>query len=164
MTLRPVLTILPVAGTVAAALLGGLGSARSAEFYAQLDKPGWAPPPGVFGPVWTVLYVMMAIAAVLVVRRAGWPGARRPMALFGMQLALNALWTWLFFVWRLGGAALLEIAVLWLVLLLTIVAFARVRRVAAVLLLPYLVWVGFAAALTYAVWRRNPELLALVSL
>ena len=128
-----------------------------------MDKPGWAPPAGVFGPVWTVLYIMMAIAAVLVLRRAGWPGARRPMALFGAQLALNALWTWLFFVWRLGGAALMEIVVLWLVLLLTILAFARVRRLAAVLLLPYLVWVSFAAALTYAVWRRNPELLALVS-
>jgi translocator protein len=153
----------PVLGTLAAAGLGGLGSARSAEFYGRIDQPEWAPPAGVFGPVWTLLYIMMAIAAVLVLRRAGWPAARTAMTLFAAQLALNALWPWLFFHWRLGAAALAEIAVLWIVLALTIAAFARVRRVAAVLLLPYLVWVSFAAALTWAVWRRNPSLLGLVS-
>jgi tryptophan-rich sensory protein len=149
-----------VAGTIAAALIGGLGSARSGEFYQQLDKPGWAPPGAVFGPVWTVLYLLMAIAAVLVVRRAGWPAARPAMTLFAAQLALNALWPWLFFGSGLGAAALAEIVLLWLVLLLTVRSFAQVHRAAAALLLPYLAWVSFAALLTWAVWRRNPELLA----
>ena len=156
-------TALPVLGTLAAALIGGLGSARSGELYQQLDKPGWAPPGSVFGPMWTALYILMAIAAVLVIRRAGWPGARRAMTLFGAQLALNALWPWLFFVWRRGGLALGEIVVLWVILALTVVAFARIHRIAAALLLPYLAWVTLATALTWAVWRRNPELLALAA-
>jgi tryptophan-rich sensory protein len=132
---------------------------RSGELYARLDKPEWAPPAWVFGPMWTVLYVLMAVAAVLVLRRAGWPGARPAMVLFGIQLALNALWPWLFFAWRQGAVSAVEIVGLLVVLVLTILAFARVHRVAATLLLPYLVWVGFATALTWSVWRRNPGLL-----
>lgn len=150
---------LPVIATLAAPIIGGLGSVRSGELYAQLDKPEWAPPASVFGPMWTVLYVLMAVAAVLVMRRAGWPGARPAMVLFGIQLALNALWPWLFFAWRLGAVSLVEIVSLFMVLVLTILAFARVHRVAAALLLPYLAWVGFATALTWSVWRRNSGLL-----
>jgi tryptophan-rich sensory protein len=150
---------LPVIATLAAALIGGLGSVRSGELYAQLDKPAWAPPASVFGPMWTVLYALMAVAAVLVVRRAGWPGAKAAMVLFGLQLALNALWPWLFFRWRLGAVSLVEIVGLLVVLVLTVLAFARVHRGAAALLLPYLAWVGFATALTWSVWRRNPGLL-----
>jgi translocator protein len=148
----------PVLGTLAAALIGGLGSVRSAELYAQLEKPAWAPPGALFGPVWTALYLLIAVAGVLVVRRTNAPAARSGMTLYAVQLALNALWPWLFFGWRLGLASLLEILALWIVLLLTIRAFGRVHRVAAALLLPYLLWVTFAAALTWAVWRRNPAL------
>lgn len=151
---------LPVLGTVAAALIGGLGSVRSGEFYRQLDRPDWAPPGSVFGPAWTVLYILMAVAAVLVLRRAGWPGARPAMMLFAAQLVLNALWPWLFFRWRLGAVSLVEIVLLWVVLLLTVVAFFRIHRAAGALLLPYLGWVSYAAALTLAVWRRNPQLLS----
>lgn len=151
---------LAILATLATALIGGLGSTSSGEFYGQLDKPDWAPPPSVFGPVWTTLYVLMALAAVLVVRRAGWPGARVAMMLFGSQLALNALWPWLFFRWRLGAVSLAEIVALLLVLTLTVAEFARVHRVAAALLLPYLAWVGFATTLTWSVWRRNPGLLS----
>jgi benzodiazapine receptor len=154
---------LPVLGTFAAALLGGLGSARSAEFYAALDKPGWAPPAGLFGPVWTVLYLMIAAAGVLVALRQEEPHTRPALWLFAAQLLLNALWPWLFFEWRLGGAAFAEIVVLWVVLVRTVLEFARIRPVAAALLLPYLGWVSFAAALTWAVWRRNPGLLALAA-
>ena len=150
---------LPIIATLAAAIIGGLGSVRSGELYAQLGKPAWAPPASVFGPMWTVLYVLMAVAAFLVLRRAGWPGARRAMVLFGTQLALNALWPWLFFAWRLGAVSSVEIVGLLVALVLTILAFARVHRVAAALLLPYLAWVGYAAALTWSVWRRNPSLL-----
>ncbi|HEU5041684.1 MAG TPA: TspO/MBR family protein [Gemmatimonadales bacterium] len=156
---NPARYLLPVFGTLAAALIGGLGSARSGEFYAQLDKPGWAPPGALFGPVWTALYLMIAVAGVLVLRREHDAGVRPAMRLYAGQLALNALWPWLFFVWRLGGVSLAEIVLLWVVLLLTVLAFARIRRMAALLLLPYLGWVSFAAALTWAVWRRNPGLL-----
>lgn len=155
--------ILPILGTLAAAALGALGSSGSRELYAQLDQPDWAPPAAAFGPVWTLLYILMATAAVLVVRRADRHSTGAAMALFGAQLALNALWPWLFFHWRLGGAAMLEILVLLAVLLLTAAAFARVHRLAAALLLPYIAWVGLAAALTWSVWRRNPELMAAVT-
>jgi tryptophan-rich sensory protein len=145
--------------TASAALIGGIASVRAADFYHQLSKPEWAPPAGVFGPVWSVLYLLMAIAAWLVVRARGWPDARPAISLYFIQLACNALWTWLFFRWRLGGVALLEILVLWILVLLTTGTFWRAPRLAGLLLLPYLAWVSFAAALTYAVWRRNPGLL-----
>jgi len=100
--------------------------------------------------------VLMAIAAWLVVRAWGWPRARPAIALYVIQLVFNALWPWVFFRWRLGGVAVAEILVLWVLLLLTVAAFRRARPLAAALLLPYLAWVTFAAALTYAVWQRNP--------
>ena len=153
----------PVLATLAAALLGAWGSMRSGELYQQLDKPPWAPPGSVFSPVWTVLYVLMAVAAVLVVRRAGRRTTGSAMPLFYLQLALNALWPWLFFRWRLGAVSLAEIVALLVVLLLTVGAFARIHRLAAALLLPYLAWVGYATALTWSVWRRNPEMLAAVT-
>ncbi len=156
-------TVAPVIATLAAALLGSWGSWRSSELYLQLDRPAWAPPGSVFGPVWTVLYILMAVAAVLVVRRAGRRTTGGAMPLFYLQLGLNALWPWLFFRWRLGALSLAEIVALLVVLLFTVLAFARIHRLAAVLLLPYLVWVGYATALTWSVWRRNPELLAAVT-
>jgi benzodiazapine receptor len=146
-------------GTGATALIAGTASVRAGEFYGVLSKPAWAPPPGVFGPVWTVLYVLMALSAWLVVRAWGWPRARPAMALYALQLVLNALWTWLFFRWRVGWAAFVEILALWAVLLLTTREFWRARRLAGGLLLPYLAWATFAAALTWAVWRRNTGVL-----
>ena len=146
-------------GTGGAALTGAIASVRAGDFYQQLSRPAWAPPAEVFGPVWSALYVLMAIAAWLVVRAWGWPRAQPAIALYVLQLVLNALWTWLFFRWRLGWVAVVEILALWALLLLTVRAFWRVRRLAGGLLLPYLAWVTFAAALTYAVWRRNPGVL-----
>jgi tryptophan-rich sensory protein len=145
--------------TGAAAVIGAVASIRAADFYQQLAKPAWAPPAQAFGPVWTVLYVLMAIAAWLVVRSWGWPRARPAIALYVVQLVFNALWPWVFFRWRLGGVAVAEILLLWALLLLTVAAFRRARPLAAGLLLPYLAWVTFAAALTYAVWQRNPGVL-----
>jgi tryptophan-rich sensory protein len=141
--------------TGAAAAAGSIASVQAADFYRQLVQPPWAPPPAVFGPVWTALYLLMAVAAWLVIRSSGWPGARPAITLYLVQLAFNALWTWIFFRWRSGGLALLEILVLWTLLLLTIRAFWRSRRLAGVLLVPYLAWVSFATALTYALWRLN---------
>jgi tryptophan-rich sensory protein len=144
----------------AAAALGGVASATAGEFYQELTRPGWAPPAWLFSPVWTLLYLMMGIAAWLVWREHGFRKARTALSLFLIQLAVNALWSWLFFVWRLGAAAFVEILILWTLILCTALAFWRVRPLAGALLLPYLAWVTFASALTYAVWQRNPALLA----
>ncbi|MEO7152084.1 MAG: TspO/MBR family protein [Burkholderiaceae bacterium] len=140
----------------AAGALGAVASVRAASFYAFLSQPSWAPPAWLFGPVWTVLYGLMAIAAWLVWRERGFRGASGALTLFIAQLALNALWTWIFFAWHRGALALLEIVVLWLLVAATMVAFWRWHRLAAALLLPYLAWVGFATALTYSLWRMNP--------
>lgn len=145
--------------SLAAGAVGGVASARASEFYAQLARPEWAPPGWLFGPVWTVLYVLMGIAAWLVWRERGWSRARSALALFIAQLTCNALWTWLFFAWRLGALALADIVVLAVLIIATMMAFARIRVEAAILLVPYLLWVIFATALTAAVWQRNPTLL-----
>lgn len=143
-----------------AAGMGGIASANAASFYAALDRPGWAPPSWLFGPVWTVLYILIAIAAWLVWRARGFAGARTALGLFFVQLAANALWTWLFFAWREGLLALVEILVLWALVLATTVAFWRIVPLAGALLLPYLAWVTFAAALTFEIWRLNAGLLS----
>lgn len=145
--------------TFAAGALGGVASRGAPTFYAQLDKPAWAPPAWLFGPAWTALYVLMGIAAWMVWRERGWERARTPLLLFLAQLACNALWTWLFFAWRRGGLALAEIVLLVALIAVTMVAFARVKPLAAVLLIPYFLWVSYATVLTAAVWRRNPTLL-----
>jgi tryptophan-rich sensory protein len=101
----------------------------------------------------------MAVAAWLVIRARGWPRARPAIAMYMLQLVLNALWTWLFFRWRVGWVAFVEILALWALLLFTSLGFWRAHRLAGSLLLPYLAWVTFAASLTYAIWRRNPGVL-----
>ena len=142
-----------------AAAIGALATRSAPQFYAALSRPAWAPPAAVFGPVWTLLYALMAVAAWMVWKEKGFDGARVPLTLFGVQLALNALWSWLFFAWQRGVAAQIEILVLLAFIALTIVAFWRVRPVAGALLLPYLAWVAYATALTFALVRRNPNAL-----
>jgi len=143
----------------AAAAVGGLASASAGEFYRDLVRPSWAPPGWLFGPVWSVLYALMGVAAWLVWRARGFGGARNALLVFVVQLAANALWTWLFFVWRQDGLAFAGILLLLALILATIVLFWRVNRLAAVLLFPYLLWVSFASALTLSIWRLNPGLL-----
>lgn len=145
--------------TFAAAGLGAIASADAPGFYARLSRPEWAPPAGWFGPVWSVLYTLMAVAAWLVWRAAGWHGARTAIALYGLQLAVNALWSWIFFQWQAGAAAFAGALLLALLVLAAMAAFWRIRRLAALLLLPYLAWVVFATVLTFSIWRRNPGLL-----
>ena len=142
-----------------AAFIGGAASIQAGPFYTQLARPAWAPPPSLFGPVWTVLYVLMGIAAWLAWRVGGFRAARSALTLFLVQLALNALWSWLFFAWHRGALAFADIVVLWVLIVATLVAFWRIRPLAGVLLVPYLLWVSFAAALNYTVWRLNPQLL-----
>jgi tryptophan-rich sensory protein len=142
-----------------AAAIGAAASVRAGPFYLQLARPDWAPPPAVFGPVWSVLYLLMGIAAWLVWRPGGFRAARGALTLFLVQLALNALWSWLFFAWHRGGLAFADILVLLVLVAATTVAFWRVRPLAGWLLAPYLLWVAFASALNYSVWQLNPQVL-----
>jgi tryptophan-rich sensory protein len=124
-----------------------------------LDRPGWASPAWVFAPVWSVLYTLQGISAWLVWRERHARGRRGALAAFLVQLAVNALWSWLFFAWGRGSLAFGEVVLLFALVGVTAVLFWRVRRLAAALLLPYWLWVGFATALTYAIWQRNPQIL-----
>ncbi|MFD3513001.1 TspO/MBR family protein [Streptomyces sp. NPDC058657] len=138
----------------AVAGLGALASADAGTVYQSLDRPSWAPPGWLFGPVWTVLYATIAVAAWLVLRRPkGSP--RTAMAWWAVQLALNLAWTPLFFAAGEYGFAFLDICLLLAALAVTVVAFARHRRSAALLLVPYAAWVTFAAALNLSVWLAN---------
>ena len=145
--------------TLLAATTGSMAAATSRVFYQELDRPAWAPPGWLFGPVWSVLYLLMAIAAWRVWRARGWAGARTALALNLVQLAANAFWSVCFFMWRDGLLATLDVVALLALVVATLVAYARHDRVAAGLLAPYVVWVSFATALTVAVWQRNPALL-----
>jgi len=138
------------------AFIGGRFTAASVQdWYQQIEKPSWRPPDWVFGPVWTVLYILMAVAAWLVWRKAGFGGAAGPLTLFAIQLVLNAFWSYLFFGLESPFAAFVELLVLWTAIALTTAAFWRVAPLAGVLLLPYLLWVTFAGVLNCAIWRMN---------
>ena len=143
-----------LAVTFAAAWIGS--RFQPGDWYAGLIKPALTPPAQVFGPVWTLLYVMMATAAWLVWRRYGLAKAIGPLGLFLGQLALNALWSYLFFGLQRPGLAFLDIVALWLAILATLIAFWRSHPAAGVLLLPYLLWVSFATYLNFQFWRLNP--------
>ena len=135
------------------AIVGGLASASASAQYRGLVQPSWAPPSWLFGPVWTVLYVMIAVSGWLVWRRAGW--VRSAHGVYAVQLVLNMLWSPLFFGAGLLGLAFVDILLLAASVVATIVLFARVSRLAAVLLVPYLAWVGFASVLNFAIWQLN---------
>jgi len=130
---------------------------KPGAWYAALRKPSWTPPSWLFAPAWTLLYAMMAVAAWLVWRQTGFSGE---VGLFVLQLALNAAWSWLFFGLHRPALAFADIVALWLAILATLVAFWAVRPLAGGLLVPYLAWVTFAAALNGAVWRLNREVAA----
>ena len=148
--------ILLFIGLVAAAAVFG-GQFMPGPWYAALAKPEWNPPNWLFGPVWTVLYVMIAVAGWLAWRQGGgWRGALLPLTLWLVQLVLNAAWSWLFFGQRRMDLAFAEIVVLWLLILACVVLFWRIKPLAGAVMLPYLAWVGFAAFLNYTIWRLNP--------
>ncbi|MCE5290295.1 MAG: tryptophan-rich sensory protein [Nocardiaceae bacterium] len=138
----------------AVAVIGGLSSANAGEDYQLLKQPSWAPPSWLFGPVWTVLYIGMAVAAWLV-WRSNSPYRLPGLAAYGIQLMLNLAWTPLFFAMELRLAALMDILVLDVALIVTIAFFVRVSRTAGLLLIPYLCWVLFATALNYSIWSLN---------
>jgi tryptophan-rich sensory protein len=142
-----------------AAAVGGAASIKAGPFYTQLVRPDWAPPPSIFGPVWTVLYALMGIAAWQVWRIAGFRAAGFALTLFLVQLVFNALWSWLFFRWHRGALAFIDILWLWALIVATLIAFWRISSLGGALLVPYLLWVTFAAGLNYSVWQLNPLLL-----
>ena len=125
------------------------------EWYAALNKPSWNPPGWLFGPVWSALYVMMAVSAWLVWKRGGFRLQHAFLSVFLAQLILNACWSPLFFGLKRPGLAFLEILLLWMAIVATVVAFRRVSQTAALLLVPYLAWVTFASALNFTLWQMN---------
>jgi tryptophan-rich sensory protein len=142
-----------------ASAIGAVASIQARSFYGLLIQPAWSPPAWVFGPVWTTLYTLMAIAAWQVWRHGGFRSNKKPLTLFLVQLAFNALWSWVFFAWHLGGAALLNVVILWVLIAASIISFWRTSPLAGALLIPYFLWVSFAAALNYSLWQLNPLVL-----
>jgi len=124
-------------------------------WYAGLNKPEWTPPAWLFGPVWTVLYIAMAVAAWLVWRQGGWQSNRVALGLFALQLLLNLIWSPLFFQLHRPGWALVDCALLAIVVGATMVAFWRVTPIAGALFVPYLAWVCFATFLNFTIWKLN---------
>lgn len=138
---------------------GGLGAIATTPeiegWYKTIEKPSWNPPDYIFGPVWTTLYIMMAVAAWLVWKPEGFKPATTPLTLFAIQLGLNVAWSWIFFGMHQPGWAFAEIVILWLLIVATTVAFFRRSKVAGGLMVPYLAWVSFASVLNFAIWRLN---------
>lgn len=145
--------------TFVAAASGGLASSQAPEVYASLVQPDWAPPASVFGPVWSLLYLLMALAAwqVWCCRRT--VSGASGLALYALALVPNALWSWLFFNQRMGAWALVDLVVLWVLIAFTVRSFWRVRPLSGALLLPLWAWVSFAGVLNAVVWLANPALL-----
>lgn len=149
--------VISIALPVSVGMFGSLFTRPEIDgWYQTIEKPSWQPPNWVFGPVWTTLYIMMGIAFYLVWKNSAAVSKKRPaMVLWGVQLVLNFFWSFIFFRLHQIGWALAEIIVLWLAILLTIFAFARISRVAAWLMVPYISWVSFAGLLTYAIYQLN---------
>ncbi len=146
-----------VLGSLAAGFIGSIATMPNIPtWYATLVRPSLNPPSWVFGPVWTTLYILMGVAAFMVWQRRDHPAAKTGLVLFGIQLALNTLWSWLYFGGHSLGLALVCVVALWLAILGTIERFYRVRHLAAYLLVPYIAWVTFASYLTAAYWYLNP--------
>lgn len=143
------------ASFVVAAVGGMFTSAGMPDWYMSLEKPAFNPPSWVFGPAWTTLYIMMAVAAWLVWKRAGFGGATTALTLYFVQLALNLAWSGIFFALQSPGWALIEIVVLWLAIAATTRLFFRHSAAAGWLMVPYLAWVSFAAVLNAAIWQLN---------
>lgn len=144
-----------IAATFTVSILGGLATASSVDsWYQTLAKPSFNPPEWIFGPVWTTLYIMIAVSGWRVWRKIGFTDARA-FAIYGIQLTLNLMWSVLFFGLNAVGAAFLELALLWLAIAATLVLFLKHDRLAALLLAPYLAWVSFAGLLNFSIWKLN---------
>lgn len=143
--------------TFFAAATGAAASIRASAFYGQLVRPDWAPPSWVFGPAWSILYTLMGIAAWLIWCTGGFRENKFALTIFLVQLAFNALWSWLFFGWYRGALAFADVILLLALIVVTLISFWRIKPLAGLLFVPYLFWVSFAAALNYSVWQLNPQ-------
>jgi len=152
-------SVFELLGFIAACFFAALTGAlfRPGDWYERLAKPTWRPSNRLFAPVWTFLYFTIAISGWLVWRKAGFAGAALPLAIYALQLVLNAAWTPIFFGLHRPDLAFLDIILLWLSIIATIALFFPIQAAAALLLLPYLAWVTFAGALNFAVWRLNRQ-------
>lgn len=140
----------------ATGLLGAIATTPQIDaWYSTLDKPSWNPPPWVFGPVWTTLFLFMAISAWIVWQQGGFKAARLPLSLFLIQLALNLAWSWIFFYFHAIGWACVELVVLWCAIAGCLITFWPKSKLAAGLLVPYLAWVSFAGVLNFMLWKLN---------
>ena len=141
----------------AAAAIGGMATAEAIPvWYNGLKKPWFTPPEWAFGPVWTILYLLMAIAAWLVWEQNSAKSIAIPLGLYAAQLALNVLWSFIFFYKRKLRAGFIDIIALWAAILVTLILFWNVDTLAGLLFIPYLAWVTIASALNYKVWKLNP--------
>ncbi len=150
-------SIIGLACFIAACFLAALTGAwfRPGEWYERLRKPSWRPPNRLFAPVWTILYLMIAVAGWLIWREARFAGASLPLALYALQLVLNGSWSPLVFGLHRLDLGFVDIVLVWVSIVATIVLFYPIHVGAALLLVPYLAWVTFAAVLNFAVWRLN---------
>ncbi len=155
--LRTILGLLIfVAVCLAAGGLGAIATTPEIEgWYRTLAKPSWTPPDWVFGPVWTMLYILMGISGWLIWKRDGFRGAAVPLGWFAVQLILNLAWSFIFFGAHQLGWALVDIIALWLAIAVTMGLFFQRSKLAGGLLVPYLVWVSYATALNFAIWGMN---------
>lgn len=126
-----------------------------ATWYAFINKPSFSPPNWLFAPAWTLLYILMAIAAFLIWQKRDNPKTKQALIFYGIQLVLNAFWSIIFFGMHNPGLALLEIIILWLFILIILIKFYKINKTAGLLFIPYLLWVSFASILNYAIWILN---------
>jgi len=153
----PLKIVIAVAICLAIGSASGLATASSInDWFVTINKPSFNPPNWLFAPVWTVLYIMMGVAAALVWDE-GWEksAVKNALLFFGIQLILNSLWTVIFFGFKQIDLALIEIIILWVMLFLTILKFTKIRKLASYLLIPYILWVSFATVLNGAIWQLN---------
>lgn len=149
--------IVSFAACMSAAAIGGLLTTRSIEeWYNTIKKPSWNPPEWAFGPIWTILYILMAISAWMLWEEGDAQSRLVPLSIFGVQLALNVIWSGVFFYKKMILGGLVEIIALWIAIFATLVAFWGESAIAAILLMPYLLWVSIASYLNYTIWRLNP--------
>jgi tryptophan-rich sensory protein len=140
-------------------IIGNIGSlatfSQIITWYAGLVKPSFNPPSWVFGPVWTILFILIGISLYIAWSKATQKQTKKILTIFSVQMILNVLWSFVFFGWHQPGLAFIEIILLWFAIVLTIIEFNKISKLAAGLLVPYLLWVSFATILTFAVWQLN---------
>jgi benzodiazapine receptor len=124
-------------------------------WYASLNKPSFSPPNWLFGPAWTVLYILMTVSAFLIWQKRENPQTKKALTFYFIQLTLNTLWSIIFFGWHNLGLAFAEIVFLWFFILLTLINFYKVKKLTGILFIPYILWVSFAAILNFAIWQLN---------